>query len=237
MVDENEGTSVAAGSPAAEPQPPNLASAQIEAVGFPIVGIGASAGGLEALEEFFAHLPPDTGMAFVIVTHLLPDRISLLPELLGKRTGMPVHEVITGMPVEPNHVYLSPPGMQIALLKSTLQLMRGGSTYTNPPFPIDYFFRSLADDQKDRAICIVLSGTGTDGTLGIQAVKGAGGMTMVQEEQSAKFTGMPRSAMATGLVDYVLPADQMPRALVTFVAGPCVPRPRAQSATTERAPD
>jgi two-component system CheB/CheR fusion protein len=190
-----------------------------ESNNFFIVGIGASAGGFEALEVFFYHLPPDSGMAFVIVTHQPPYRVSLLPELLAKRTAMPVHEVVTGMQVKPNEVYLAPPGMHLALLHSVLQPMSEDSTRSSVHFPIDYFFRSLADDQKEKAICVVLSGTGTDGALGLRAVKGAGGLTMAQEERSAKFAGMPSSAIMTGLVDYILPVDQMPHALLTVVQG------------------
>ncbi|MDZ7386170.1 MAG: chemotaxis protein CheB [candidate division KSB1 bacterium] len=219
MANETEKIPESTGSLAGEPETPRQPAAPAEGAGFPIVGIGASAGGLEALEEFFEHLPPDSGMAFVIVTHQPLDRVSLLPELLRKRTAMPVQEVTAAVQVEPNHVYLSSPGMHLALRNAALHPVHGDTVRGGLPFPIDYFFRSLADDQKDRAICIVLSGTGTDGTLGLQAVKGAGGMTMVQEEKSAKFAGMPSSAIATGQVDYVLPAAQLPQALLTFVRG------------------
>lgn len=165
-------------------------------------------------------MPADSGLAFVVVTHQASDRVSLLRELLEKRTTMPVHEATVAVKVEPNHIYLSPPGMYLALLNSVLQPMPADPIHGGLQFPIDYFFRSLADDQKDRAICIVLSGTGTDGTLGLQAVKGAGGLTLVQEEQSAKFAGMPHSAITTGLVDSVLPIRQMPHVLITFARGP-----------------
>ena len=187
-----------------------------------IVGIGASAGGLEALTEFFRHTPPDSGMAFVVITHQSADRTSLLPELLQKHTTMPVGEVTAGIQVEPNQVYLSPPGHYLALSSSILQPMPGDSSSRSVQFPIDYFFRSLAEDQKDKAICIVLSGTGTDGTLGVRAVKDAGGLILAQEETTAKFAGMPNSARATGLVDYVLPADQMPQTLHSLAQSPYV---------------
>jgi two-component system, chemotaxis family, CheB/CheR fusion protein len=191
-----------------------------QSAGFPIVGLGASAGGLEALETFFDEMPPDSGIAFVIITHQAPTRVSLMPDLLRNHTSMPLRAVTAGMPVEPNHIYLPPPGMHLAILNAVLQPMSADVTHGGLQFPIDYFFRALADDQRDKAICIVLSGTGTDGTIGVKAVKGAGGLVIVQEEQSAKFAGMPASAVATGVVDYVLPPAHMPRRLLSFVRGP-----------------
>ncbi len=187
--------------------------------GFPIVGIGASAGGLEALEELLNNMPADTGMAFVVVTHQHPGHISLLPELLGKKTVMPVVEAADGLQVEPNHVYVGPPGGHLAILNRTLHRMETGDE-TSPKLPIDYFFRSLAEDQQEQAICIVLSGTGTDGTLGLKAIKGESGMAMVEQPQSAKYAGMPSSAIATGLADYVLAPAAMPKQLVAYAQGP-----------------
>ncbi len=182
---------------------------------FPIVGIGASAGGLEALEAFFKALPNDTGLAFVLVVHLDPTHISILPELLQKRTKMPVSHVRDGMQVEPNHVYVIPPNKDLSILHGTLTLMEL-SQPRGANLPIDYFLRSLAQDQERNAVCIILSGTGTDGTLGVKAIKGGVGMVMVQDEESAKYEGMPRSAIATGLVDYVLPPARMPQQLVKY---------------------
>ncbi len=182
---------------------------------FPIVGIGASAGGLEALEAFFKALPNDTGLAFVLVVHLDPTHISILPELLQKRTKMSVHQVKDGMQVEPNHVYVIPPNKDLSILHGTLTLMEL-SQPRGANLPIDYFLRSLAQDQERNAVCIILSGTGTDGTLGVKAIKGGVGMVMVQDEESAKYEGMPRSAIATGLVDYVLPPAKMPQQLVKY---------------------
>src|ERR1043165_2235509 len=139
---------------------------------FPIVGLGASAGGLEALEKFFAHVPADCGIAFVVVTHQHPGHTSLLPELLGKCTRMRVRVAEDGMTVEPNCVYMSQPEGYLAILDGALHVMEPDET--GPlRLPIDYFFRSLAEDQKEKAIGIVLSGTGTDGTLGLKAIKGA----------------------------------------------------------------
>ena len=205
----------------APPQVSTKAKSQSIAVpevspGFPIVGIGASAGGLEALEAFFSTTPSNTGMAFVLVVHLDPTHISILPELLQKRTKMTVCQVKDEMKVEPNHVYVIPPNKELALLHGTLNLM----DLTQPRgvnLPIDSFFRSLAQDQGNNAVGIILSGTGTDGTLGAKAIKGEVGMVMVQDEESAKYDGMPRSAIATGLADYVLPPAKMPEQLIKYI--------------------
>ncbi len=194
----------------------------------PVVGIGASAGGLEALEELFEHMPAETGMAFVVVTHQHPGHTSLLPELLGKETEMPVVEAADGTKLQPNHVYVGPPGGHLAILGGTLHRMEADAK-TAPRLPIDYFFRSLAEDQKERAICIVLSGTGTDGTLGLKAIKGDSGMAMVQQPQSAKYAGMPSSAIATGLADYVLPPTAMPNRLIAYAKGPYLATAKADS--------
>ncbi|MBN2700409.1 MAG: PAS domain-containing protein [Methylothermaceae bacterium] len=187
--------------------------------GFPVVGIGASAGGLEALEELFENMPTDTGMAFVVVTHQHPGHTSLLPELLRKETEMKVIEAGDGIKLRPNSVYVSPSGGYLSIMNATLRCKEAENKQA-PHLPIDYFFRSLAEDQKERAICIVLSGTGTDGTLGVKAIKGESGMAMVQQPQSAKYAGMPSSAIATGLVDYVVPPAAMPRQLVAYAKGP-----------------
>ena len=185
----------------------------------PIVGLGASAGGLEALEKFLSHVPPDCGIGFVVVTHQHPGHTSLLPELLGKCTRMRVKVAADGLAVEPNTVYLSLPDGYLAILHGTLHVMEPDETGLLR-LPIDYFFRSLAEDQKEKAIGIVLSGTGTDGTLGLKAIKGLTGMTMAQEPDSAKYSGMPSSAIATGLVDYVLPVERLPQRLIAYTHGP-----------------
>ena len=182
---------------------------------FPIVGIGASAGGLEALEAFFEEMPADAGIGFVLVVHLDPTHVSILPELLQKRTKMPVCQVRDGMRVEPNHVYVIPPNKELTILHGVLNLMEL-SQPRGTNLPIDSFFRSLAQDEERDAVCIILSGTGTDGTLGVRAIKAEVGMVMVQDEESAKYDGMPRSAIATGLVDYVLPPREMPQQLVRY---------------------
>jgi two-component system CheB/CheR fusion protein len=195
---------------------------------FPIVGIGASAGGLTAFEAFFAALPTDnkSDMAFVLVQHLAPDHKSILSELIRRYTRMQVFEVEDGMTVKPNCTYIIPPNRDMALLNGTLQLIEP-SAPRGFRLPIDFFFRSLAQDQHERAICIVLSGTGSDGTLGVRAIKGEGGMVMVQNPASTEYDGMPRNAIATGLVDYELPPAEMPAQLIAYISHAFGKPPRA----------
>jgi len=185
---------------------------------FPIVGIGASAGGLAAFEAFFSGMPKDVkpGMAFVLVQHLAPDHKSLLTELIRRFTPMPVFEVEDSMVVAIDCVYIIPPNYDMALLGGSLQLLEPTAP-RGQRLPIDYFFKSLAADLHERAIGVVLSGTGSDGTLGLRAIKDAGGMVMAQAPESTEFDGMPRSAIATALVDYQLPAEQMAAQLLTYV--------------------
>ena len=183
------------------------------AAGFPIVGLGASAGGLEAFEQFFHELPRDTGMAFVLVPHLDPGHVSVLTEILQRSTAMPVVEAQDQMAVAPNGVYVIPPNRDMAIFHGTLQL----SVPEQPRghrMPIDAFLRSLAEDQGEQAIGVILSGTGTDGTLGLRAILGAGGISFVQEPATAKYDGMPASAIQAGYATHVLPAEKMPEALV-----------------------
>ena len=185
--------------------------------GFPIVGIGASAGGLAAFEAFFSGMPDDTepGMAFVLVQHLAPDHKSILTDLIKRYTRMQVFEVEDGMVVQPNCTYIIPPGRDMALLNGTLQLLVPASP-RGQRLPIDFFFKSLAQDQGERAICIVLSGTGSDGTQGVRAIKAEGGMAMAQSPASTEHDGMPFSAIATGLVDYELLPAEMPAQLIAY---------------------
>ncbi len=189
-------------------------------VGFPIVGIGASAGGLAAFESFFSGFPigSETGMAFVLLQHLAPDRPSILTGLVQRFTPMPVVEVVDGVVVKPNCVYVIPPGVDMAFLGGGLHLLAPTQPHGHR-LPIDYFFKSLAADQHDRAIGIVLSGTGSDGTLGTCAIKKEGGMVLVQSIESAEYDGMPRSVIATGLADFVLPPAKMVSALVDACSG------------------
>ncbi len=209
-------------APKAGGAPMPLAPVDDEAA-FPIVGIGASAGGLAAFEAFFSAMPSGSGsgsgsgMAFVLVQHLAPDHKSILAELIGRFTKMRVIEVENGMRVEPNCTYIIPPNHDMALLNGMLQLLKP-SAPRGQRLPIDFFFRSLARDRRARAIAIVLSGTGSDGTLGVRAIKGEGGMVMAQSSESTEFDGMPRSAVATGLVDFVLPPTEMPAKLLAFAS-------------------
>jgi len=190
----------------------------------PIVGLGASAGGLEALETFFLHMPPQAGVAFVIIQHLSPKHKSILGEILKRDTQMKVMEVQDGMAVESDCVYFNPPDKEVAIFNGILHLMEPAAS-PRVRMPIDYFFRSLAGDRGERAICIILSGTGSDGTLGMEEVKGAGGMTMAQAEFQAKYPFMPKSAIDTGQVDYVLPVEQMPQALIRYIKHPYIETP------------
>jgi two-component system CheB/CheR fusion protein len=182
---------------------------------FPVVGIGASAGGLEAFERFFTAMPADGGMAFVLVQHLDPTHQSLTAQLLARRTAMPVVEVEDRMPVEANHVYIIPPNKSLTIRGSMLHLSEP-VLQRGMRMPIDHFLRSLADARHEKAIGIILSGTGTDGTLGVKAIKGAGGIALAQSPEEAQHDGMPRSAIATGLVDYVGPIASMPDMLVRY---------------------
>ncbi len=207
------------------PVPPGLPEADPQApvdpalTGFPVVGIGASAGGLAAFEAFFAGMPADKdpGMAFVLVQHLAPDHKSILTELVKRYTRMEVFEVEDGVRVRPNCAYIIPPNRDMAFLNGTLQLMEPAAP-RGLRLPIDFFFRSLAQDQRERAICIVLSGTGSDGALGVRAVNGEGGMAMAQSLETTEYDGMPHSAIATGLVDYVLPPAAMAAQLIAYAA-------------------
>ena len=188
------------------------------------VGIGASAGGLEALESFFSQMAPDSGMAFVVIQHLSPDYKSLMVELLSKRTAMPVRRAEEGMRVEANSVYLIPPKKILSIFHGKL-LLSESDHIRGLNLPIDVFLRSLADDQAEKAIGIILSGTGSDGVRGIRAIKEAGGIVLVQSEESARFDGMPRAAISTGLADFVLPPDEMPQRLLSFAHQPYPAKP------------
>ncbi|MGB8632251.1 MAG: chemotaxis protein CheB, partial [Xanthobacteraceae bacterium] len=181
-----------------------------------IVGIGASAGGLDAFKTFFANMPPDSGMAFVLVQHLSPDHKSVLADLIGRMTTMPVVEAENNMPIASNTVYVIPPDATLTLKQRSLHVSRPA-----PPRdrrrPIDTLFSSLAEEHGENAICIVLSGTGSDGTLGLKTIKEHGGLTFAQAEidHTAK-SGMPQSAAATGLVDEIMPVEEMPAKLLDY---------------------
>jgi two-component system CheB/CheR fusion protein len=192
--------------------PAEVEAEKTDAGGFPIVGVGASAGGLEAFDLFFRKISRDSGMAFVLVPHLDPGHDSILTEILQRSTTMPVVEAQDQMTVVPNTVYVIPPNRDMAIFHGTLQL----SVPERPRghrMPIDTFLRSLAEDQGEQAIGVILSGTGTDGTLGLRAILGAGGVSFVQEPATAKYDGMPASAIRAGYATYVVPVEKMPEAL------------------------
>jgi two-component system CheB/CheR fusion protein len=204
---------------------------------FPIVGIGASAGGgLSAFKKFFVAMPADSGMAFVLVQHLDPTHESLTAQLLARHTAMPVIEVKDLMPVKVNRVYIIPPNKYLTISDSTLHLSEP-VLQRGMRMPIDHFLRSLAEAQREKAIGVILSGTGTDGTLGVRAIKGEGGIALAQSPETAQYDGMPRSAIATGLVDYVGPIEALPDVLVRYNAhafGAKAPEP---TALAREAPD
>ncbi|MEO8428005.1 MAG: chemotaxis protein CheB, partial [Verrucomicrobiota bacterium] len=191
-----------------------------------IVGIGASAGGLEAFTHLIGHLPSDTGLAFVLVQHLDPSHESMLTELLSRATSLCVLEVRDGMLIEPNHIYVIPPNANMAVLHGRLSLMPRTET-RGQHMPIDFFFRSLADDQKSRAIGVILSGTASDGTEGLRAIKLGGGLTFSQDEKSAKYDGMPHSAIAAGVVDFILSPEGIARELARIGRHPYLSLPPA----------
>ncbi len=184
----------------------------------PIVGIGASAGGVEALEEFFKSVPPDSGLAFVVVTHLSPARESMLADILGRAAPIPVVEARDEQLVEPGHVYVLPPGAVLTIHNSRLDLRRTGVA-EHERAPIDVFFASLAEDQGEHAIGVVLSGGGSDGTLGLKAIKEHGGLTVAQGSNLTRprFSEMPSSAVAAGIVDLQLPVEHIAERIVSYV--------------------
>ncbi len=189
-----------------------------------VVAMGASAGGLQAFEEFFTNMPSDSGMAFAIVQHMDPSRKSMLPELIQRYTEMKVHQVEDGMELRANHVFIIPPNRVMTIMNGRLFLSQEPGRH--PQAPIDAFFRSLADDRKDKAIGIVLSGTGSEGSVGLREIKGKGGMVMIQDPESATHAGMPQNALRTGLQDYVLRPEEMPSALVNYVRHQFHDKPR-----------
>ena len=177
---------------------------------FPIVGIGASAGGLAAFEAFFSGMSAaaDPGMAFILVQHLAPDHKSLLTELIRRCTRMEVFEVEDGMEVRPNCIYIIPPNRDMAFLHGSLHLIESIAP-RGQRLPIDYFFRSLAQSLHESAIGVVLSGTGSDGTLGVRSIKGEGGMVIAQTPESCEHDGMPRSAIAVSYTHLTLPTKRI----------------------------
>ncbi len=201
---------------------------------FPIVGVGASAGGLEAFGQFLSALPADSGMAFVLVQHLDPQHESFLPELLSGHTEMPVVAVHDGLKIEPDHVYVIPPNTSMELQDGSLHLaLREPGLH----LPIDIFFRSLAAVQGSRAIGIVLSGNASDGSIGVRAIKAECGITFAQSEETARFGGMPRNAIATGAIDYVLEPAAIAKELGAIACHPFLIPSRPGDARSETLPE
>jgi two-component system CheB/CheR fusion protein len=186
---------------------------------FPIVGIGASAGGLEAFQQMLAHLPPDTGMAFLLVQHLDPSHKSQLTEILSRVTPLPVIEASDGLAVRPNHIYIIPSNANLTIAQGLLHVTPRADSH-GLHLPIDHLFHSLAAEQRGRAIGVVLSGTGSDGTVGLCEIKAGGGITFAQSEASAKHAGMPHGAIESGYVDFVLPPDSIARQLAEISTHP-----------------
>ncbi|WP_422932093.1 chemotaxis protein CheB [Singulisphaera sp. PoT] len=193
-------------------QPPRLP--------FPVVGIGASAGGLEAVGELLDAMPSDGGMAFVLVQHLPPDHESHLAEILSRRTAMPVQQVEDGMAVECDHVYVIRPGHLLTIRDGRLHIGAKLGTPKAANRPIDDFFRSLAEEQRERAVCVVLSGMGSNGTAGAQAIKAVGGLGIAQDPESAAFASMPRHLIDSGYADYVLRPSDIPGVLLRYAGDP-----------------
>jgi two-component system CheB/CheR fusion protein len=186
-----------------------------------IIALGASAGGLEALQMFFSNMPLNSGLAFVVIQHLSPDYKSLMVELLSRNTQMEVMRVTDGITVKPDCVYIIPPKKTMIIKNDALFLIDQQRAH-GLNLPIDEFFRSLAKSFGENAVGIILSGTGSDGTMGIRAIKEAGGLVIVQDEVSARFDGMPRSAMSTGLADFILPPQEMPDQILKFINHPVI---------------
>ncbi|HEV7135141.1 MAG TPA: chemotaxis protein CheB [Steroidobacteraceae bacterium] len=229
-ADQDPGTAAAATPSGA----PDEASAPIDftaraALAFPVVGVGASAGGVEALRTFFAACSPEGGMAYVVIQHLSPEHESLMAEILGRCTLMPVRQIEDGMLVEPNRVYVIRPGHTVTLA--------GGALHLGEPVekrghrrPVDDFFRSLAREQQERAIAVVLSGTGTNGTAGAQAIKAAGGLCIAQDPETAEFPQMPQSLIHAGYADQVLKVEDVPAVLLRYTRHPGLELPPAGGA-------
>src|SRR5215467_1187127 len=201
-----------------------------------IVAIGASAGGIEAFTELMSNLPADTGMAFVLIQHLDPKHHSILTELFSKKTSMGVKEVANGMRVEPNHIYVIPPNAVMSISNHSLRLSPREES-RSLHMPIDHFMRALAEELGNRAIGVILSGSGTDGTLGLAEIQAHGGLAFAQEENSAKYNAMPGSAITAGHVDYVLPPKGIARELARIARHPYVARDYSSEALSGPVPE
>lgn len=215
-MEEPEQSRSAGRTPVEKPREEEAPAAATEGSPVAIAGIGASAGGLVALEAFFAHVPRATGIAYVVVTHQAPDQPSSLPEILQRSTTLPVVKIEDGMRAKPDTVYIIPPNVDLFILHGTFTLIEQ-ALHQGLRLPIDTFFRQLAEDQEERAVGIVLSGMGSDGTLGVRALNEHRGMVMIQDPGTAKFGAMPQSVLATGLVDYSAPVEELPNLLIDYV--------------------
>src|SRR4051812_5249718 len=203
---------------------------------FPIVGVGASAGGMETFIKLLREIPHDAGMAFVLIQHLDPTHPSYLSEAVARSTRLPVHEIEDGMVVQPDHVYVMPSDRDVAILKGSLVLLSRPMDGRRPHLPIDFFFKSLAADRRSHAIGIVLSGTGADGSEGLRSIKAEQGVTFAQDPQSAKFSGMPEAAIKTGVVDFALPIPELAQELLRISRHPFI-RAREEEVLTAPADD
>jgi two-component system CheB/CheR fusion protein len=203
---------------------------------FPIVGIGASAGGLEALEAFFDAVPDDSGLAFVVITHTDPEHESMLPDLLRRKTKISVKVIEEGMAAEPNTVYL-PPSDRDPVLETGMFSLKKRPAKSKLHMPVDLFLKHLAEDRGELAACVILSGTGTDGTRGVRLIKEKAGLTVAQSPDSARHAGMPKSAMETGLVDYVLSPSEIPQSLEEYFKHPVAIRRKSEEGKGKKEPD
>ncbi len=204
-------------------------------VDFPVVALGASAGGLDAFRKLFDALPADAGMALVVIQHLDPTHASLMVDLLASHTTKKVQQAANGMPLEPANVYVIPPGAYLSIQGGALQLSEPSERH-GARLPFDFFLRSLAVECGSRAICVILSGTGSDGSLGLKAIKEKGGLVIVQSPEDAAFDGMPRSAIKTGLADFVVPVAEIPEILVKYGAQLRAAGPAPRAASDEDTP-
>jgi two-component system CheB/CheR fusion protein len=206
---QNQDRQAHEGGPNQQPKPAEASSKNV-----PVIGLGASAGGLDALKAFFAEVPENSGLAYIVLMHLSPDQPSMLPEILQKVTTLPVTKAEDGQSIEPDYIYAVPAKKEISVYKGTIQLLE--PTEKKISMPIDYFFRSLASDKKSNAAAVILSGTGSDGTVGLREIKDHEGLVLAQSKDTAKYDGMPASAINTGLVDMILAPQDMPQKLSNY---------------------
>jgi two-component system CheB/CheR fusion protein len=212
----------------------NLTEVKRVGIKFPVVGLGCSAGGVGALETFFRNMPDNTGIAFVVVTHLDPNKKAMMAEVLQRFTRMDVLEITDGIRLKPNTVFVIPPNKDISLLQGNLLLLEPVEL-RGLRLPIDHFFESLAKDQRSNAICIIFSGMGSDGSTGLKMIMENFGMVMVQDPKTAEFDSMPLNAIKTEFVDYILPPEDMPGQLVNYINHPLLKKPREGSSLTKPA--